>query len=231
MDEKQKAEQKSFVRIFQLERCPIVGEFDLPHLLQIHQFIFQDSPSSLPGQLRPLTDSWIKLRSLETENLSYHVPYYCQSDLAQQLTATLQKLVREALQPETPLDQFAALVAAHYAELDYLHPFADGNSRTLRTFTRQLAASANLVLDWNATTPDASARDRLYKARDRTVIRRAWPGICREKADALPDNAASRAEYEAWYLALRLIESGTPLETIIRSALQATAKPVLRRVK
>ena len=37
------------------------------------------------------------------------------------------------------LVQFAIRMGQLYADLDYLHPFSEGNSRTLRTFTRQLA--------------------------------------------------------------------------------------------
>lgn len=231
MDEKHKAELKSFVRITQLERCPIAGNFDLSHLLQIHAFIFQDSPACLPGQLRPHTPSWVKCRTLECENLSYHVPYYAGADLAQQLERALARMREAGLLQARPLDEFAALLATHYAELDYLHPFIEGNSRTLRTFTRQLASQTELVLDWGASAGDTQARDTLYKARDVAVLRRAWPGLCREQADALPDNAASRAQYEAYYLGLRLIEHGVPLPTLIRQSLQTRAKPVLRRIK
>ncbi len=231
MDEKHKAELKSFVRITQLERCPIIGNFDLPHLLQIHACIFQDSPACLPGQLRPHTDSWVKCRALECENLSYHVPYYAGADLAQQLERALAHMREAGLLHARPMDEFAALLAAHYAELDYLHPFIEGNSRTLRAFTRQLASVADLLLDWGASAADAQARDTLYKARDAAVLRRAWPGLCREQADALPDNAASRAHYEAYYLGLRKIEHGEPLQTLIRQGLQAAARPVLRLIK
>jgi fido (protein-threonine AMPylation protein) len=231
MDEKHKAELKSFVRIAQLERCPIAGNFDLPHLLQIHAFIFQDSPASLPGQLRPHTASWVKCRALECENVSYHVTYYAGMDLAQQLEGALARMRQDGLLQMQALDEFATLLARHYAELDYLHPFIEGNSRTLRTFTRQLASASDLLLDWGANAANAQARDTLYKARDVEVLRRAWPGLCREQADALPDNAASRAHYEAYYLGLYKIEHAVPLQTLIRQGLQAAARPVLRLIK
>jgi cell filamentation protein len=231
MNEKQRAELSSFVRITQLERCPIQGEFDRPHLQRIHQFIFQDAPSSLPGQLRPATPSWIKLRALESENLSYSVPYYSQADLAQQLDHQFELLRRANYLQDLPLDQFAETLAGFYTEFDHLHPFADGNSRTLRTFTRQLALQAGWLLDWGTGADEAMSRDLLYRARDRAVLQRVWPGLCRARADALPDTLASRAEYEAYHLALKWVEHSTPLAILIRHGLSPATKPVLRLIK
>jgi len=39
-------------------------------------------------------------------------------------------------------DEFSVKMAKLYADLDYLHPFVEGNSRTFRTFTAQLAREA-----------------------------------------------------------------------------------------
>ncbi len=231
MDEKQKVEQRSFIRIAQLERCPIAGIFDREHLLQIHHFIFQDSPDALPGQFRPGTASWAKCRALETENLSYLVPYYRQNDLAQRLDAVCHRLAQAQYLQHLALAQFADQLAEFYADFDYLHPFADGNSRTLRTFTRQLANNAGVTLDWGTGAGDAAQRDLLYKARDMAVLRRAWPGLSRAHADALPDTPDSRDEYEAYYLALKLIEDSAPLSELIRKGISPTGKPLLRLIK
>src|SRR3546814_3305273 len=37
--------------------------------------------------------------------------------------------------------EFIKAIGKLYTELDYIHPFGDGNSRTLREFTRELALS------------------------------------------------------------------------------------------
>lgn len=231
MNENQKAELKSFVRIAQLERCPIQGNFDRQHLQQIHQFIFQDIPSFAPGQLRPATASWVKLRSLETENLMYSVPYFNGRGLARQLDKQCRLLQRENWLQGLSLSQFAEKLAWFYVEFDYLHPFSDGNSRTLRTFTRQLALQAGWVLDWGTGVDAAHSRDLLYKARDQAVLLKVWPGLCRARADALPDTPASRAKYEAYHWALKWVEHSTPLDRLIREGLAPATKPILRRIK
>lgn len=64
-----------------------------------------------------------------------------------------------------------------YAELDYAHPFRDGNSRSLRIFTRQLAQACGYSLDWERFNRSPGARDLLYIARDRSVNALALPDI------------------------------------------------------
>src|SRR3546814_18274818 len=88
---------------------------------------------------------------------------------------------------------FVAAAATLYGDLDYLHPFREGNSRTLRVFTDQLASATGHDLDWQLTGRDADNRNRLYMARNRAVIDRAYPAL--DEARALATNA--RAEYEA----------------------------------
>lgn len=62
------------------------------------------------------------------------------------------------------------------------HPFSDGNSRTLRTFTKQLANEAGYELDWERFGRSAAGRDLLYIARDRSVNELAKPHIQHEQS-------------------------------------------------
>lgn len=70
------------------------------------------------------------------------------------------------------LDQraFATKVAHLYGELDAVHPFREGNSRTLRQFTSDLAMQAGFELGWSRLPVDREARARLYFARDLAVV-------------------------------------------------------------
>lgn len=64
----------------------------------------------------------------------------------------------------------------HWA-VDYAHPFNDGNSRSLRIFTRQLAKAAGYTLSWEALGRDSAAQARLYVARDLAVNALALPKV------------------------------------------------------
>jgi fido (protein-threonine AMPylation protein) len=47
-------------------------------------------------------------------------------------------------------------MAQLYVDLDRIHPFHEGNSRTLREFTRSLALAAGYDLSWTSTNVDAA---------------------------------------------------------------------------
>jgi cell filamentation protein len=69
-----------------------------------------------------------------------------------------------------PIDRFAVRAAYFYGELDAIHPFREGNSRTLRLFFHGVAHNAGYFADWRILAAPASARDTLYTARDRAVM-------------------------------------------------------------
>lgn len=72
---------------------------------------------------------------------------------------------------------FTSAIGRLYAALDYIHPFRDGNSRTLREFTRSLADTCGYTIDWGRFAQSAVGRDMLYIARDLSVNQLALPAI------------------------------------------------------
>lgn len=175
-------------RIAELEANPVAGKFDVAHLKEVNRRIFQDLPGAgvddvTPGEFRkPVADGldWMKQRGLSTVDGPFYVAYSRMDDAA---TARLDKAL-EAANPDelrglkTP--EFTARLANIYAELDYVHPFSDGNSRTLRTFTKQLAKEAGYEVDWERFGRSDVGRDLLYIARDRSVNELAKPHVQHE---------------------------------------------------
>ena len=202
-------------RISQLVESPIRGPFDLDHLRAVHFHIFQDLPHHRPGEVRSDTNGWSKHRQLEGSN-SVHEVHYAHEGIAGRIRATLRDLGGPSALKGLEPDAFAARVATLYGDLDHAHAFHEGNSRTLREFTRSLALASGYELDWTPTNVTAAERNRLYIARDIAVFERAFPGLTPERGMQTND----RAEYEA-SLALphmRLIP-GASLEAIIREGL------------
>lgn len=175
-------------RITELEVSPVAGNFDVAHLKEVNRRIFQDLPAAgfddvTPGEFRkPVPDGldWMKQRSLSTVGGSFYVAYSRMDDAA---TARLAKAL-ESAKPEklrglkTP--EFTAQLAKIYAELDYIHPFSDGNSRTLRTFTKQLAKYSGYETNWERFGGNDVGRDLLYIARDLSVNELAKPHVQHE---------------------------------------------------
>ncbi|PSR20302.1 MAG: hypothetical protein C7B45_15490 [Sulfobacillus acidophilus] len=186
-------------RISELVETPVVGRFDIAHLLEIHRRIFQDLPHHGPGQFRPNAAAWVKARELESGD-HYYVPYAPRRILESELSQVLNALHGPEAFRGLSLDRFAVRMAQLYADLDYLHPFREGNNRTLRTFTRQLAREAGFDLNWSVSNANELARDRLHRARDLAVIQRAFPGLDEQRAIET-DN---RMEYETYWVLKKL---------------------------
>jgi cell filamentation protein len=190
-DERQQLEADyTFKRVVELELDPVRGNFDAAHLKEINRRIFQDLPGAgfddvTPGEFRPLVSEgkdWMKNRGLSTVDGPFYVAYSRMDEKAQQ---RLDKAL-EGADPDKLRDlktaEFTVRMGALYAELDYTHPFSDGNSRTLRTFTKQLAKEAGYDLDWTRFNQNDAGRDVLYIARDRSVNELAKPHIEHEQS-------------------------------------------------
>lgn len=172
-------------RIVELRINPVRGNFDAGHLKEINRRIFQDLPrlgfdDVTPGQYRPPTPAsqdWIKRRSLESVGAFSTVAY---SSMDKDAQARLDKALRGADPAELgklKTAEFTQAIGRLYAELDYLHPFRDGNSRTLREFTRELAEASGYTIDWQRFGSTPAGRDVLYIARDRSVNDLALPHL------------------------------------------------------
>ncbi len=135
-------------RISELVECPVMGRFDTAHLREIHRRIFQDLPHHGPGQFRRDAPAWVKARELESGD-QYYVPYAPRPLIESGLSQVLPAYGGPDAFRGLLLSQFTERMAEFYADLDYLHPFSEGNSRTLRTFTRQLAYEAGFDLNWD----------------------------------------------------------------------------------
>lgn len=168
-----KSEARSFARVTELTLSPLPGDFDARHLKAIHGHLFQDSPDRhAPGQYRPESEHHVKFRKLEGptgEYLVRYAPMRDETDADKRINAAT-----AAIQPDKlrglAVEAFAERMAKAYAELDHIHPFREGNSRTLRAFTAQASREAGFELDWGNSNATALSRNALYLARDKEVL-------------------------------------------------------------
>lgn len=207
-------------RIAELVETPLRGHFDLDHLRAIHAHIFQDLPQHRPGEVRSDTSGWSKTRMLEGQPGVHDVPYAHEN-----VAGRVEKILKDLNGP-TGLaglgrDAFASRMAGLYGDLDHAHSFHEGNSRTLREFTRSLALAAGYELDWAPTGAGSAERNRLYVARDIAVLERAYPGLTPQRGMETND----RYEYEASLALPGLRRHNASLEGIIREGLTPVASP------
>lgn len=176
---------RTVLRKAELLERPLEGAHDVERLQKTHAYIFQDTdaknlPSVLggykPGEFRQ-PSSYNKIRTLETVPGEFYVAYSQRDETAmKRLTTALTECQPKDLRG-LPISEATNKIVKLYAELDYVHPFGDGNSRTLRAFTRQLARDGGIDIQWEKLADTAIGRDRLRIARDKTVLEKVLPEL------------------------------------------------------
>lgn len=142
-DEKilQKYEAKiTAAKLLSLRQKGVTGNFDVKHFVSIHTYLFEDI-YSFAGKFR-------------TEDISKGVFSFAHWEY---IDTELERLLNE-LKNEDYLDgldrvTFAKRLAYYISELNVLHPFREGNGRTIREFVRQLALNNDYVLNLTRVPP------------------------------------------------------------------------------
>jgi Fic family protein len=110
-------------------------ELTVDHLLDIHRTLMQDEPEALPGEFRA-TQSWIGGRAASPMGAAYIPPPEDRvPGLADDL---LQFMARDDIPP-------IAMAAIAHAQLETIHPFADGNGRVGRCLIHVILRRAQLT--------------------------------------------------------------------------------------
>lgn len=120
---------------------PIRGRFTSNHICNIHRFLFEDI-YSFAGRFRLET-----IRKGETifEN---------EKSISSKLSKLLAQLKRENHLADLSYETFIEKVAYYFAELNYIHPFREGNGRSTREFIRLLVDKNGYVVKWSAVGVD-----------------------------------------------------------------------------
>src|SRR3546814_6002633 len=100
---------------------------------------------------------------LEGTALRYEVPYATRAEVDARLEPTLAALKSGDALRGLDMTGFVAAAATLYGDLDYLHPFREGNSRSLRVFTDQLASATGHDLDWQRSEEHTSELQSLMR--------------------------------------------------------------------
>ncbi len=121
-----------------LQLHPVSGVFDFKHLKDIHYFIFQDV-FDWAGQIRTV--------DIGKNNLFCRAVFI--NDYAKEVFDDFYTSCQEASGDK---DAFVEQVVSHYADMNALHPFREGNGRSQREFTRELCLKCGYVFDLTSTT-------------------------------------------------------------------------------
>lgn len=125
----------SVYRLSELAVRPPFDPVDREAFLEMHRWILQDI-YPFAGKLRE--------EMISKGSSAFAHPTH----LDAQLTKVFEELALEQYLKNLPRSLFIERLAYFLSELNALHPFREGNGRTVREFARQLAANAGYRLDW-----------------------------------------------------------------------------------
>lgn len=131
----------SAIRQNDLLTNPIHGRFTANHLCHIHQYLL--------GDIYPFAGHFRKedIMKGSTRFLSHR-------DIKSKLTKLLLELAKEHHLQGLTQDMLIDRSAYYFSELNYIHPFREGNGRSTREFMRQLYALNGYTVDWAAVSTD-----------------------------------------------------------------------------
>lgn len=132
-------------RQMQLELNPIIGKFDFEHLKKIHKKIFGDL-YEFAGEIRRV-------------NMSKGTsPEFCRPEyIEEQGNFIFRKLQKENYYLKIEREEFINRLAELIGDLIALHPFREGNGRTIREFIRNLCEYLGYDIDYRKI----NSKDRL----------------------------------------------------------------------
>ncbi len=135
--------QMATLRNIAMLEVPVMGDFDLQHLQDIHNGLFHDS-YDWAGTNRTVSISKGGSRFAQPELIGSYAHATVFTDLK-----------NENLLKALGMRQFVERLAHHFSEINALHPFREGNGRATRLFIEELGKQAGYEFDFDGIDPNA----------------------------------------------------------------------------
>lgn len=133
--------QVVLVKSYILRQNTSIYGFDKKHFIYIHKFLFED--------IYPFAGEFRK-ENISKGNFRFASWEYIESELDRLLLELKNENYLQGLSKE----KISKRLAYYLSELNVLHPFREGNGRTIREFIRELAYKNGYILDITKTTPE-----------------------------------------------------------------------------
>lgn len=136
---KKAEEEITAVKQLELLQNPIRGNFTKTHLLNIHKFIFED--------IYPFAGKIRKEQISKADTM-----FYPPNLIDRELHKVFEKIKDKNMLKEKDEDIIFDNLAYVMAELNIIHPYREGNGRTIREFIRLMAKKSDHDLNWGNAT-------------------------------------------------------------------------------
>jgi cell filamentation protein len=150
-------ERAAGFRLIELAARPIVGSFDYDHMKAIHLHIFQDV-YEWAGQERVAPIG----QFMSKDGHSY---YGAGPHLTAAAEAEYAKLAEKEFLRGLDIEQFVVELAESWGELNVIHSFREGNTRTQFVFFSWLSHQAGYRIESARFAPGSALRDKFVAAR------------------------------------------------------------------
>lgn len=128
-------EEITLIKQMELLKNPIKGNFSKSHLMNIHGFIFED--------VYPFAGK-IRREQISKANTMFYPPNLIDRELGRVFSKIKEKNMLKESDEEKIFDNLAYVMA----ELNIIHPFREGNGRSIREFIRLMAKRMGYDLNW-----------------------------------------------------------------------------------
>ena len=128
-------EEITLIKQMELLKNPIKGNFSKTHFMNIHKFIFEDI-YSFAGKIR-------REQISKTDTM-----FYPPNLIDKELDKVFAKIKEKNMIRETDEEKIFDNLAYVMAELNIIHPFREGNGRSIREFIRLMVKRMGYGLNW-----------------------------------------------------------------------------------
>lgn len=150
-------EQRTRLRLMELRTHPLPGRFDYDHMKAIHRYIFQDV-YEWAGQERTAPTAGPMTKQ-------GHAYYPAGPELTAAAEAEYAKIAEANYLRGLNREAFVTELAERWGELNVVHSFREGNTRSQFVFFSELCDQAGYRLDTEAFRPGNPLRDEFVQAR------------------------------------------------------------------
>lgn len=128
-------EEITLIKQMELLKNPIKGNFSKSHLMNIHRFIFED--------IYPFAGK-IRREQISKADTMFYPPDLIDRELDKVFDKIKEKNMLKESDGKKIFDNLAYVMA----ELNIIHPFREGNGRSIREFIRLMAKRVGRDLNW-----------------------------------------------------------------------------------
>ena len=151
-DQKELDETEASITYLALNKLMLENQdfkFDVIYYLNIHKAIF--------SSIYPFAGD-IRMENITKDNTTFCRPEY----IVNYLSYLLEEMEKKSRRI-TSIDEYITFLAHYYSELNLVHPFREGNGRTLREFLRQMVEYLNKYLNFEPLELDYSKVDGILR--------------------------------------------------------------------